>query len=148
VLSILQEVDTKQANNASELRWLQEDLGHFFTRTNKEVYRDILDEMRKGNIDSSLEELRELMRMNHTFRSANAATYWAKELRAWAKKLEGDKDENGGGNGGGGDSPNPEDEDFEFMLRVMKLIQSEQDLRASTRALEEMKRSAKLQNQP
>jgi hypothetical protein len=34
------------------------------------------------------------------------------------------------------------------MLRVMKLIQSEQDLRASTRALEEMKRSAKLQNQP
>jgi hypothetical protein len=148
VLSILQEVDTKQANNASELRWLQEDLGHFFTRTNKEVYRDILDEMRKGNIDSSLEELRELMRMNHTFRSANAATYWAKELRGWAKKLEGEKDENGGGNGGGGDSPNPEDEDFEFMLRVMKLIQSEQDLRASTRALEEMKRSAKLQNQP
>jgi hypothetical protein len=148
VLSVLQEVDIKQANNASDIRWLQEDLGHFFTRTNKEVYRDILDEMRKGNIDSSLEELRELMRLNHTFRSANAATYWAKELRAWAKKLEGEKDENGGGNGGGGDSPNPEDEDFEFMLRVMKLIQSEQDLRASTRALEEMKRSAKLQNQP
>lgn len=148
VLSVLQEVDIKQANNASDIRWLQEDLGHFFTRTNKEVYRDILDEMRKGNIDSSLEELRELMRMNHTFRSANAATYWAKELRAWAKKLEGEKDENGGGNGGGGDSPNPEDEDFEFMLRVMKLIQSEQDLRASTRALEEMKRSANLQNQP
>jgi hypothetical protein len=148
VLSVLQEVDIKQANNASDIRWLQEDLGHFFTRTNKEVYREILDEMRKGNIDSSLEELRELMRMNHTFRSANAATYWAKELRSWAKKLEGDKDENGGGNGGGGDSPNPEDEDFEFMLRVMKLIQSEQDLRASTRALEEMKRSAKLQNQP
>jgi hypothetical protein len=148
VLSVLQEVDIKQANNASDIRWLQEDLGHFFTRTNKEVYREILDEMRKGNIDSSLEELRELMRMNHTFRSANAATYWAKELRAWAKKLEGNKDENGGGNGGDGDSPNPEDEDFEFMLRVMKLIQSEQDLRASTRALEEMKRSAKLQNQP
>ena len=148
VLSVLQEVEVKQSNNASDIRWLQEDLGHFFTRTNKEVYQEILDAMRKGNIDSSLEELRELMRMNHTFRSANAATYWAKELRAWAKKLEGEKDENGGGNGGGGDSPNPEDEDFEFMLRVMKLIQSEQDLRASTRALEEMKRSAKLQNQP
>ena len=114
----------------------------------KEIYKEILEEMRKGNIDSSLEELRELMRMNHTFRSANSATYWAKQLRDWAKKLEGDKKDEQGGGGGDGGGQNPEDEDFEFMLRVMKLIQSEQDLRASTRALEEMKRSANLQNQP
>ena len=36
-----------------------------------------------------------------------------------------------------------EDEDFEFMLRVMKMIQQEQDLRSRTRALEQMRRNFK-----
>ena len=34
-----------------------------------------------------------------------------------------------------------EDEDFEFMLRVMKMIQDEQDLRAQTRSLEQKRRT-------
>jgi len=46
-----------------------------------------------------------------------------------------------GGGGGAGGAPDAEDEDFEFMLRVMKMIQSEQDLRAQTRVLEQLRRS-------
>lgn len=149
VLTMLAELDRKQANNSSDIRWIQEDLGHFFTRTNKEVYKEILDSMREpangATIDSSLESLRELMKSNYTFRAANNASFWSAKLKEWAKKLEGDKDDAGGGGGGGGGGGNPEDEDFEFMLRVMKMIQQEQDLRATTRALEEIKRSTELQ---
>src|SRR5688500_9157264 len=65
------------------------------------------------------------------------AKEWAAKLAAWAKKLDGDKQGPGGG-GGSGDS---EDEDFEFMLRVMQMVQIEQDLRASTRALEQLRLS-------
>jgi hypothetical protein len=46
-----------------------------------------------------------------------------------------------GGGGGADGAPDAEDEDFEFMLRVMKMIQSEQDLRAQTRVLEQLRRS-------
>jgi len=149
VLTMLTEMDRKQANNAADIRWIQEDLGHFFTRTNKEVYKEILDAMRDtsagASIDTSLEELRDLLKNNKTSRATNSATYWAAKLKDWAKKLEGQKDDQGGGGEGGEGGGNPEDEDFEFMLRVMKLIQQEQDLRATTRALEELKRSAQLQ---
>ncbi len=148
VLTMLTEMDRKQANNAADIRWIQEDLGHFFTRTNKAVYKEILDAMRDTSdgmsLDTSLEELRELLKNNKTSRATSSATYWAAKLKEWAKKLEGEKNEQGGGGGQGGQG-NPEDEDFEFMLRVMRLIQQEQDLRATTRALEELKRSAQLQ---
>ena len=148
VLTMLAQMDRRQGNNAADVRWIQEDLGHFYTRTNKDIYKQVLEAMREqsagASIDSSLEELRELMKKNHTFRAANTATFWSGKLKDWAKMLEGDKDAGEGGEGGEGAEGNPEDEDFEFMLRVMKLIQQEQDLRATTRALEELKRSAAL----
>jgi hypothetical protein len=148
VLTMLAEMDRKQANNAADIRWIQEDLGHFFTRTNKEVYKEILEGMRDtsagANIDTSLEQLRDLLKNNKTSLATNSANYWSGKLKEWAKKLEGEKDDAGGQGGGGGGQGNPEDEDFEFMLRVMKMIQQQQDLRATTRALEELKRSAQL----
>ena len=62
-----------------------------------------------------------------------------------AKQLEGDKNSDGSGGGDGGGSPPQEDKDFEFMLKVMRMIQKEQDIRSRTRALEDLKRSLKLQ---
>ena len=102
------------------------------------------DSSKGASIDSSLEELRDLLSKNQTFRAANSSTYWSAKLKEWAKKLEGDQDQQQGDGGGDGAGGNPEDEDFEFMLRVMKLIQQEQDLRATTRALEDLKRSTEL----
>ncbi len=147
--TLLKDLDLRQSFNLNDIRWIEEDLGHFFTRTNKEIYKEILEEMRgKSNsagILSSLEEMRALLSKNHSMMFSNGANYWADQLNAWAKKLEGDDDQGGGGGGGEGGQPKSEDEDFEFMLRVMKMIQKQQDIRASTRALEELKRSAKLQ---
>jgi hypothetical protein len=60
----------------------------------------------------------------------------------WAEKLEGPKDEGGGDGGGGGGGG--EEKDFEFMLKVMRMVQAEQDIRGRTRSLEQMLRSLKL----
>ncbi|QJE94603.1 hypothetical protein [Luteolibacter luteus] len=135
----LQDTMRQQANITSDVRWIQEDLNHFFTRTNKEEYRKILDAMTESRIDLKLEDLRLLLDANHGYRAREEADIWANKLKEWAKMLEGEQQSGGGGGGGGGGEN--QDEDFEFMLRVMKMIQQEQDLRARTRALETLRRS-------
>jgi hypothetical protein len=129
----------QQAETAADVRWIQEDLGHFYARTQTETFKQIMDEMRESGIDIALENIRTRLGDNHSFKAAEAARKWADQLNEWAAKLEGEKD-SGGGEGGGDGAPDSEDEDFEFMLRVMKMIQQEQDLRARTRALEQLRR--------
>jgi hypothetical protein len=136
----LQDIIRQQLNTTSDIRWIQEDLGHFYSRTNKEAYRKILDAMIESKIDLDLEDLRRLLEVNQGFLAREKAELWANKLKEWAKMLEGEQKEGGGGEGGG-DSPPQEDEDFEFMLRVMKMIQQEQDIRARTRSLETLRRS-------
>lgn len=145
-LRVLDEVIRQQSDTASDVRWIQEDLGHFFTRTDKQEFREILDAMIKSDIDLALEDIRLRLIKNHGYLAAGEAKKWADQLREWAKKLEGANSQGGGGGGGGGGGS--EDEDFEFMLRVMRLIQQEQDLRARTRALETLRRSFETAEQP
>ena len=128
----------QQGDTASDVRWIQEDLGHYFARTQQQSIKLIYDEMQESKIDSGLEDIRTALGLNHTYQAAELTKKWADKLNEWAKKLEGEKGSGGGGGGGGG--PPQEDEDFEFMLRAMKLIQQEQDLRSRTRVLEQFRR--------
>ena len=134
----IEESSKQQADTASDLRWLQEDLAHFFARTKAEPIQVLMDAMKQSDIDSGLEDVRTRLSKNHSFGAAEQAKKWGDQLTQWAAQLGGEM--NGGGGGAGG-APDAEDEDFEFMLRVMKMIQSEQDLRAQTRVLEQMRRS-------
>ncbi len=138
----LKEAFNQQSNTASDVRWLQEDLSSYFSRTKTESFKQILDEMKALQIDTGLETVRNLLAMNHSYTATEHSKNWANKLAEWAKKLSGEKDNKDGGGGGGGGGTSPEDEDFEFMLRVMKLVQQEQDIRAQTRALEQIRRSA------
>jgi len=99
--------------------------------------------MRDSQIDIGLENLRREITSNHSFRSIHVAKKWSARLLAWAKKLEGDNG-GGAGGGGGGAGGSQQDKDFEFMLKVMRMVQKEQDIRARTRSLEQLKRSLKL----
>jgi len=127
---------------AADVRWIQEDLGHYHARTGDGAFKDILDQMRESKIDLGLEDVRAKLQKNHSFMAAEGAKQWSGKLAEWAKVLAEGLDKSGGGGGGGGGGQSPEDEDFEFMLRVMKMIQTEQDLRARTRVLEQLKRDA------
>jgi hypothetical protein len=121
------------------------DLGNFYARTKTEVFKQIMDEMRESGIDIGLENIRTRLADNHSFEAAEASKKWADKLNEWAAKLDGGKDGGSGGGGEGGGAPNAEDEDFEFMLRVMRMIQQEQDLRARTRVLEQLRRDTENQ---
>ena len=130
----------QQAVTASDVRWIQEDLGHYHARTKDENFHEIMEAMRESGIDMGLEEVRLRLAKNYSYRAAEEARKWADKLNEWAGQLEGANEQQGAGEGGGDGAPNSEDEDFEFMLRVMKMIQQEQDLRARTRALEQLRR--------
>ncbi|MGC4014593.1 MAG: hypothetical protein QM755_08785 [Luteolibacter sp.] len=134
----------QQSDTASDVRWIQEDLGHYYTRTEKEVFKQILDEMRDSKIDLGLEDVRNRLQIARSFTGAEGAKDWSSRLSEWAKKLEGDMAQQNGG-GAGGTGGNSEDDDFEFMLRVMKMVQQEMDIRAQTRALEQFQRTKQTQ---
>ncbi len=138
----LKEANRQQGDTASDVRWLQEDLGHYFARTEKEVFKQIFDDMRESKIDLGLDDVRNRLRDNHSYLATEGAKQWSAKLTEWAKKLEGEMKKDQAGGGGDGGASSPEDEDFEFMLRVMKMIQHQQDLRARTRALEQFRRSS------
>jgi hypothetical protein len=139
----LQEASKQQSATASDVRWIQEDLAHYFARTEETTFQKILVEMRDSQIDLGLDEVRGRLMKNHSFQATEGAKKWAEQLTAWAKELEGSMNSGQEGGGGGGGPPS-EDEDFEFMLRVMKMIQDQQDLRARTRALEQLRRSVEI----
>jgi hypothetical protein len=135
----LQESASQQSNTGSDIRWLQEDLASYFARTKADNFKQLLDAMKASEIDGGLDEIRKMLGENHSYLATEAAQKWAKQLTDWANQLEGDKAAANGGGGGSGNQ-NPQDEDFEFMLRVMKLIQKEQDIRSQTRVLEQLRR--------
>ncbi|MBC7979565.1 MAG: hypothetical protein H7Y36_03270 [Armatimonadetes bacterium] len=135
----LADAQRQQMLTAADVRWIQEDLGHYHARTSEPSFKDILDKMRESMIDLGMEDVRVKLQANHSFTATEGAKKWADKLSEWARILGDEMDKSGGG-GGGGDGPSPEDEDFEFMLRVMKMIQQQQDLRARTRVLEQLRR--------
>jgi hypothetical protein len=137
----LKDSASQQANTGSDIRWLQEDLTNYFTRTKTPTFQELVEEMRSSEIDLGLDKIRLMIGENHSFLATESAKKWADRLTEWAKKLEGDKDTPNTGAAGGSGGRNPDDEDFEFMLRVMRLIQKEQDIRSQTRVLEQLRRT-------
>ncbi|PQJ27843.1 hypothetical protein [Rubritalea profundi] len=134
-----------QEQTASDIRWIQDDLGHFFSRTQQAEHKGLLDKMRDSNIDSDMAKLLRDIEQNHNITAWTDAKTAAKILRKWASALQdaAAKEDDAGGGGGGGGGGGSEDEDFEFMLKVMELIQKEQNIRANNRSLEQKRRLLK-----
>ncbi|MGB2185421.1 MAG: hypothetical protein ACPH5P_01960 [Akkermansiaceae bacterium] len=135
----------KQSQNANVLRWIHEDLGHYYSRTQRPEHKELHDIIRESMIDQKLDDLAKQIEANISYSAIVQSKYWAEEIKKWVAKLEGEK-MSGGGGGAGGGGGSQQDQDFEFMLKVMRMIQKEQDIRARTRALEDMRRALQIQN--
>ena len=127
-----------QERTASDIRWIQEDLTHFYARTQKEEHKELLDKITESNITQGLEILQQEITQNHSYLTIDQAIHWSEQLEDWSKQLENAMQSGQGGGGGG--QQNQNNQNFEFMLKVMKLIQQEQGIRAQTRALEQLHR--------
>ena len=94
---LLGELTLQQKRTSSDVRWIREDLGHFFSRTEKEIHKELLEKMNEAKIEEGLELNRERIARNLTFRSIVFSKKWAEQLREWAQLLEGESQEGGGG---------------------------------------------------
>ena len=70
-----------------------------------------------------------------TARSIDESRLYASTLRHWAKLIDDYKKSRRGG--GGGSQSSISDAEFEFMLKLIRMIQQEQDIRMRTRAAEQ-----------
>ena len=131
----------KQTQTSADIRWIKEDLTHYYARTQQEKHKELADAMNSSIIDESLRALSANVEKNISFKSIQESKKWAKQLAEWAKQLEGNKNEASGGGGDGAGGASQEDQDFEFMLKVMRMIQKEQEIRGRTRALEDLYRN-------
>ena len=139
-LTLLNRNTTQQAMTSGDIRWIQEDLANYHARTKMESCKKILDAMHESDITLHLEEIINSLSTNLSYQAAQQSKLWADELNKWAGLLDAENQAGGGGGGGDGASGSGESEDFEFMLRVMKMIQKQQDLRSRTRSLEQFRR--------
>lgn len=139
-----------QQQTGSDIRWIQEDLGHFYSRTQVAEHKELLDEMQNSTIESDMITLLSNLEKNRSYMTIDLSKTSAELLREWASKLEGasDDDDQGGGGGGGGGGENPEDEDFEFMLKVMEMVKDQDNVRSRIRSLEQKRRLLKNEQRP
>ncbi|MGJ8677750.1 MAG: hypothetical protein ACSHX0_09555 [Akkermansiaceae bacterium] len=132
----------QQKKTAADIRWIQEDLSHYYQRTQDEKHLKLAEQISSSGIDEALQLLTQQVAQNKSVTSIQTSKKWSAQLAEWAKELEGEKDGGGGGGDGGGGSQG--NDDFEFMLKVMRMIQQEQDIRERTRALEDLQRTLQL----
>jgi hypothetical protein len=104
------------------------EMEYLMRRSKQPSVEKVRDEIEKANAVEQLGSVAEMIRENKMAEAMQATARWEKQLNAWAEMLSPKKD------GGGGQMP---PELIELMVKLMRIRQQYQELRAQTRALEE-----------
>lgn len=112
---------------------IQTDLEAYFQRKQDPIYRNVLDQMKDQAVVPGLRAISGEALGNLNGRSIAAAEFWADTLDRWAEELvAAAPPQEGEGRQGDAKSLPPE-----IVLRVMKVLQEEMQLRDETREMEE-----------
>ncbi|MEM7385638.1 MAG: hypothetical protein AAF514_11900 [Verrucomicrobiota bacterium] len=126
----------QQDTTTKEVGFIKDDLKHYFNRTRKEKYDRLHQEMVESRVVESLQHLQERVARNQAFVSINEARRWSAQLETWADQLNPKQENTSQGEGGEDDQGGA---NREFMLRILRLVQDEMDIRNTTRVLEQGK---------
>ena len=127
-----------QAGTSAESKLIQEEISRFFERTEREAYGEVSEGMKESNVVEHLMEIQSLINENVTMQATEDLASWAAQFDEWAEALEpppsDDPSSSGGGDGGGGG----EDQlDLtKHLMALLRLRESELNLRVQTRLLE------------
>ena len=134
----METIATLQNASTQDIGWIQEDLNYYKSRTGERIYNDLYNQMNAFSVREKLDTVHGNILNAVTGQSIDESRLYASTLRHWAKLIDDYKKSrsSGGGGGGGGDSASISDAEFEFMLKIIRMIQQEQDLRMRTRGAE------------
>ncbi|WP_418682384.1 hypothetical protein, partial [Akkermansia sp.] len=133
----METIATLQNASTQDIGWILEDLNYYKSRTEERIYSDLYNQMNAFSLREKLDLVHGNILNSITAQSIDESRLYASTLRHWAKLIDDyKKSRGGGGGGGGGDQESISDADFEFMLKIIRMIQQEQDIRMRTRAAE------------
>ncbi len=140
-----------ELQNASteDIQWILEDLNYYKSRTESQIYGDLYNQMEAFSLREKLDAVHGNILKSITGKSIDESRAYATILRHWAQLIDDYQNEQnaqdggyGGGEGAGENDQSLSDSDFEFMLKVLRMIQQEQDIRMRTRAAEQEHRKS------
>ena len=137
----METIATLQNASTQDIGWILEDLSYYKSRTGERIYSDLYNQMNAFSLRDKLDLVHGNILNAITARSIDESRLYASTLRHWAKLIDDYKKSRrgggGGGGGGGGSQSSISDAEFEFMLKLIRMIQQEQDIRMRTRAAEQ-----------
>lgn len=139
-LNTMNDLATSQAKVRKDAQTVQDEMGRFFERTQKEVYGEVSKEMKDIETVPKLDKLRQTMLANISLQSLQQLGGWTKQFNDWADKLEpkSDPSSGGGGNGQGG-GQTPQDNYIKLLMSFLRMRESQYNLMDRTRLLEQRK---------
>ena len=142
----METIATLQNASTQDIGWILEDLNYYKSRTEERIYSDLYNQMNAFSLREKLDLVHGNILNSITAQSIDESHLYASTLRHWAKLIDDyKKSRGGGGGGGGGEEESISDADFEFMLKIIRMIQQEQDIRMRTRAAEKEHRKLNAQ---
>lgn len=136
----METIATLQNASTSAIGWILEDLSYYKSRTGERIYSDLYNQMNAFSLREKLDLVHGNILNAITARSIDESRLYASTLRHWARLIDDYKrsrNAGGSGGGGGGSQASISDAEFEFMLKIIRMIQQEQDIRMRTRAAEQ-----------
>ncbi len=139
-LNTMNDLATSQAKARKDAQTVQDEMGRFFERTQKEVYGEVSKEMKDIETVPKLDKLRQTMLANISLQSLQQLGGWTKQFNDWADKLEpkADPSSDGGGSGQGG-GKTPQDNYIKLLMSFLRMRESQYNLMDRTRLLEQRK---------
>ena len=131
---ILGALSHKQSVAFVDCRNIFDDLGHYVQRSANEPFQRVYSAMNENGFVEGLDDLTRRVALNQAVRSHIASLSWAEKLAQWAQWLSPEQEEQSGENGEGSSSSSEQDPDI--LVRIMRAVQSEMEIREETRRLE------------
>ncbi len=122
---------SRDVQDESEL--IMDDLTHFFNRTRIAKYDEVFQAMQQASLLDNLDKHTKTIKANKSISAMQQADHWATQFEKWAKMLEQANKKKSQGQGKSGQMTA---EQLKLLLKLMRIVQEEENIRRHTRLLE------------
>ncbi|MEG0836348.1 MAG: hypothetical protein RSF35_00290 [Akkermansia sp.] len=135
---------------SKDVSWITEDLKFYKSRTEEAIYSDLYTQMLTLPISEKMMQISTSIKNTHVGIAIEKSDQIANILEKWATLIDDYKknhhSQESSSSGSGGDSQEKDEtmseSDFELMLKMIRMIQQQQDIRIRTRAVEQERRTS------
>ncbi|HEY3915929.1 MAG TPA: hypothetical protein VGN61_15685, partial [Verrucomicrobiae bacterium] len=127
-----------QSGAQKETATLQGEISRFFERTQKPTYGEVSQEMKSTRAVDELDRVGGLIGGNIGIEASENLGQWSDRFQKWSEKLE-PKSSKGDGQGSGSGSSSKKDDLTEQLIALLRLRESEMNLRDQTSILDQDK---------